>query len=181
MTTYERHDICKSDSAQQIVLTTATTDGDQELPRLANIDKSATSTCGNIFLKPLKQTTKPMTRNKIRSRRPDRSPVLRAVTDWGDYNGAHNVSNGAISNGRTSSSLVEYESEFIQELLEDGKKNLVRKFNFPFRYIESILSFNNVVLKLLSRWYVMPRLDVSPKKLLRRHYNLDDTYLVFVS
>ena len=39
--------------------------------------------------------------------------------------------------------LYSYEAEFIENLVKSGKKNLARSFNFTFRYIDDVLSFNN--------------------------------------
>ena len=40
--------------------------------------------------------------------------------------------------------LCGYESEFIQGLLKAGKKHLAQKFNFTYRYIDDVLSLNNL-------------------------------------
>ena len=39
--------------------------------------------------------------------------------------------------------LYSYEAEFIQSLLSTGKKKLASQFNFPYRYIDDVLSINN--------------------------------------
>ena len=39
--------------------------------------------------------------------------------------------------------LYSYEAEFIQSLLSAGKKRLASQFNFTYRYIDDVLSFNN--------------------------------------
>ena len=39
--------------------------------------------------------------------------------------------------------LFAYEYEFMKELVSDKKLHLARKFNFTFRYIDDLISFNN--------------------------------------
>jgi hypothetical protein len=39
--------------------------------------------------------------------------------------------------------LYTYETDFIQDLLRKGKKDLASKFNLTFRYIDDVLSINN--------------------------------------
>ena len=39
-----------------------------------------------------------------------------------------------------------YEAEFIQGLLKPGKKHNAQKFNFTFKYIDDVLSLNNLKL-----------------------------------
>ena len=39
--------------------------------------------------------------------------------------------------------LYSYEAEFIQSLLSTGKTKLAYQFNFTYRYIDDVLSFNN--------------------------------------
>ena len=40
--------------------------------------------------------------------------------------------------------LYSYEAEFIQSLLSAGKKRLASQFNFTYRYIDDVLSINNL-------------------------------------
>ena len=40
--------------------------------------------------------------------------------------------------------LYSYEAEFIQSLLSTGKKKLASQFNFTYRYIDDVLSINNL-------------------------------------
>ena len=39
--------------------------------------------------------------------------------------------------------LYSYEADFIQEIQQKNEKKLARSFNFPFRYIDDVLSLNN--------------------------------------
>jgi hypothetical protein len=39
--------------------------------------------------------------------------------------------------------LYSYKADFIQGLLKKNQKKLARSFNFPFRYIDDVLSLNN--------------------------------------
>ena len=39
--------------------------------------------------------------------------------------------------------LYSYESEFLDELVKEGKRKLARKFNLSYRYIDDLISFNN--------------------------------------
>ena len=39
--------------------------------------------------------------------------------------------------------LYSYEAEFVQSLLQAGKKHLAQQFNFTYRYIDDILSLKN--------------------------------------
>ena len=39
--------------------------------------------------------------------------------------------------------LYSYEAEFIQSLFSTGRKQLVSRFNFTYRYIDDVLSINN--------------------------------------
>ena len=39
--------------------------------------------------------------------------------------------------------LYSYEAEFVQSLLQAGKKHLVQRFNFTYRYIDDVLSLKN--------------------------------------
>ena len=39
--------------------------------------------------------------------------------------------------------LYSYEADFIQGFLKKNEKKLARSFNFPFRYIDDVLSLNN--------------------------------------
>ena len=43
-----------------------------------------------------------------------------------------------------------YEAEIIQSLLSIARKRLVSQFNFPYRYIDDVLSINNQTLKIIS-------------------------------
>ena len=40
-------------------------------------------------------------------------------------------------------SLYSYENEFMDKLIEEGKRKLARKFNLSYRYIDDLISFNN--------------------------------------
>ena len=39
--------------------------------------------------------------------------------------------------------LYSYEVEFVQSLLQAGKKHLAQQFNFTYRYIDDVLTLNN--------------------------------------
>ena len=39
--------------------------------------------------------------------------------------------------------LYSYEAEFVQSLLQAGKKHLTQQFNFTYRYIDDVLSLKN--------------------------------------
>ena len=39
--------------------------------------------------------------------------------------------------------LYSYESEFLDELVKEGKRKLARKFNLSYRYTDDLNSFNN--------------------------------------
>ena len=39
--------------------------------------------------------------------------------------------------------LYSYEAEFVQSLLQAGKKHLAQQFNFTYRYIDDVLTLNN--------------------------------------
>ena len=39
--------------------------------------------------------------------------------------------------------LCSYENEFLDELIKEGKRKLVRKFNLSYRYIHYLISFTN--------------------------------------
>ena len=39
--------------------------------------------------------------------------------------------------------LYSYEAEFVQSLVQAGKKHLVQQFNFTYRYIDDVLSLKN--------------------------------------
>ena len=39
--------------------------------------------------------------------------------------------------------LYSYEAEFVQSLLQAGKKHLAQQFNFAYRYIDDVLSLKN--------------------------------------
>ena len=39
--------------------------------------------------------------------------------------------------------LYSYEAEFVQSLLQAGKKHLAQQFNFTYRYIDDVLSLKN--------------------------------------
>ena len=43
--------------------------------------------------------------------------------------------------------LYSYENEFLDKLIEGGKRELARKFNLSYRYIDDLISFNNKRLK----------------------------------
>ena len=40
--------------------------------------------------------------------------------------------------------LYLYEAEFVQSLLQAGKKHLAQQFNFTYRYIDDVLSLKNI-------------------------------------
>ena len=40
--------------------------------------------------------------------------------------------------------LFSYEAEFIQTVLSTGRKQLASRFNFTYRYIDNVLSINNL-------------------------------------
>ena len=40
--------------------------------------------------------------------------------------------------------LYSYEAEFIQTLIKSGKRHLAKSFNFTYRYIDDVLSINNL-------------------------------------
>jgi hypothetical protein len=40
--------------------------------------------------------------------------------------------------------LYSYEADFIQELLKENEMKLAQSFNFTFRYIDDVLSLNNL-------------------------------------
>jgi len=40
--------------------------------------------------------------------------------------------------------LHSYEAEFVQELLRKGEEKLAQSFNYTFRYIDDVLSLNNM-------------------------------------
>ena len=42
--------------------------------------------------------------------------------------------------------LYSYEAEFVQSLLQAGKKHLAQQFNFTYRYIDDVLSLKNTKL-----------------------------------
>ena len=39
--------------------------------------------------------------------------------------------------------LYSYEAEFVQSLLQAGKKLLAQQFNFTYRYVDNVLSLKN--------------------------------------
>ena len=39
--------------------------------------------------------------------------------------------------------LYSYENEFLDKLVVEGKRNLARKFNLSYRYMDDLISFNN--------------------------------------
>ena len=39
--------------------------------------------------------------------------------------------------------LYSYENEFLDKLIEKGKRKLARKFSLSYRYIDDLISFNN--------------------------------------
>ena len=54
--------------------------------------------------------------------------------------------------------LYSYENEFLDKLIKEGKRKLVRKFNLSYRYIDDLISFNNKRFKEFSS-------DIYPKEL----------------
>ena len=38
--------------------------------------------------------------------------------------------------------LYSYKNEFLDKLIKEGKKELARKFNLSYRYIDVLISFN---------------------------------------
>ena len=43
--------------------------------------------------------------------------------------------------------LYSYENEFLDKLIKEGKRNLARKFNLSYHYIDDLISFNNTRFK----------------------------------
>ena len=39
--------------------------------------------------------------------------------------------------------LYSYENEFLDKLIKEGKRNVARKFNLSYHYIDDLISFNN--------------------------------------
>ena len=39
--------------------------------------------------------------------------------------------------------LYSYKNEFLDKLIKEGKRKLVRKFNLSYRYIDDLIYFNN--------------------------------------
>ena len=39
--------------------------------------------------------------------------------------------------------LYSYENEFLDKLIKEGKRKLARKISLSYRYIDSVISFNN--------------------------------------
>ena len=37
----------------------------------------------------------------------------------------------------------DYENEFLDKLIKEGKRKLARRFNLSYRYIDDLISFNN--------------------------------------
>ena len=54
--------------------------------------------------------------------------------------------------------LYSYENEFLDKLIKEGKRNLVRKFNLSYRYIDDLISFDNKIFKEFIS-------DIHPKEL----------------
>ena len=46
--------------------------------------------------------------------------------------------------------LYSYKADFIQVFLKKNEKKLTRSFNFTFRYIDDVLSLNNLVILLIA-------------------------------
>ena len=40
--------------------------------------------------------------------------------------------------------LYSYKNEFLDKLIKEGKRKLARKFNLSHRYIDDLISFNNI-------------------------------------
>ena len=53
--------------------------------------------------------------------------------------------------------LYSCENEFLDELIKEGKRELARKFNLSYHYIDDLISFNNERFKFIS--------DIYPKEL----------------
>ena len=53
--------------------------------------------------------------------------------------------------------LYSYENEFLDKLIKEGKRKLVRKFNLSYRCIDYLISFNNRFKEFIS--------DISAKEL----------------
>ena len=43
--------------------------------------------------------------------------------------------------------LYSYENEFLDKLIKEGKRNLARKFNLSYDYIDDLITFNNIRFK----------------------------------
>ena len=43
--------------------------------------------------------------------------------------------------------LYSYENEFLDKLVKEGKRELARKFNISYNYIDDLISLNNKRLK----------------------------------
>ena len=54
--------------------------------------------------------------------------------------------------------LYSYENEFLDKLIKEGKRNLVRKFNLSYRYTDDLISFDNKIFKEFIS-------DIHPKEL----------------
>ena len=54
--------------------------------------------------------------------------------------------------------LYSHENEFLNKLVKEGKRNLARKFNLFYRYIDDLISFNNKRFKTFIS-------DIYPKEL----------------
>ena len=70
--------------------------------------------------------------------------------------------------------LYSYEAEFVQSLLQAGKKHLAQQFNFTYRYIDDVLSLKNTKFAEYLE-YIYPReLEINNGKLTTRLYDTRD-------
>ena len=70
--------------------------------------------------------------------------------------------------------LYSYENEFLGKLIKEGKRKLARMFNFSYRYINDLISFNNKRFKEFIS-------DICPKELtILRLQNLPHLLLVSI-
>ena len=56
--------------------------------------------------------------------------------------------------------LYSYETEFVQSLLQAGKKHLAQQFNFTYRYIDNVLSPKNTKFAEYLEFIYVPKLEI---------------------
>ena len=56
--------------------------------------------------------------------------------------------------------LYSYEADFIQNLIKEGNRNLAKKFNLTFRYIDDVLSLNNKLFSDFLHRIYPPELEI---------------------